>query len=75
MSLTQVDRREPGLVFIVGRHSIEQHELDSLEMAALCGQVERSVLIESVDSIGHKKFVNLEHGLQNFHRSFLKVVI
>ena len=66
-----MDGGESSLVFIIRSYSIEQHELNSLQMASLRGQVERSVLVESVDSISHKKFVNLKHCLQNFHRTFL----
>ena len=71
--LTQMDWCQTKLVFVVGRHPVEQHELDGLEVAALGGEVERSVLGEPVHGVGHQQLVNLEHSPQHLHRPFLVV--
>ena len=71
--LTQMDWCQTKLVFVVGRHPVEQHELDGLEVAALGGEVERSVLGEPVHGVGHQQLVNLEHSPQHLHRPFLIV--
>ena len=62
-----MDRSEAKLVLIIGSHTIEQHELDGLQMTSLRGQMERSVLREPVDSVGHQQFVNLKHGSQDLN--------
>lgn len=67
----QVDRREAVIVLVSGRHSVLQHQLDGLDVSALCGEVQRRILVESVPGVRHQSLVHSEHRLQHVSRTFL----
>ena len=68
----QVYRSEAGLVLVVWRDSVGQHDPDSLQVTSLSGEVEGSVLIEPVLGLRHQGGVDIEHGGQDIHRPFLR---
>ena len=64
---SKMHRSQTKLVLIVGRHSIQQHQLDRLQVAALSGEVQRCVLSEPVHRVSHQQFVHLKHRPQHLH--------